>query len=287
MILSMTAFASSTAHSEGFNLQWELRSVNHRFLEPHFRLPESARNLETPLRDIVRSKLRRGKVDCNLKLEVSQEGELAQLNRPALLQLLALFEQIRRDAPEVKDPNPLDILRWPGVLLEAGIDENVFRKTALKTFEEALLQLEEHRAREGAKLKLLVEERLTDVEHLVKQVRNLTSDLAQAQRAQLQAKLAKLDVRVDPERLEQEIVLLVQKSDVDEELDRLEIHVAETRESLNREGPHGRRLDFLMQELNREANTLASKSILAETAQCAVDLKVTIEQIREQIQNIE
>ena len=287
MIQSMTAYASSVAQADGFTLQWELRSVNHRYLEPQFRLPDAARSLEIPLRDSLRSKLRRGKVDCTLKLDVSSDADQNQVNRPALLKVLALLEQVRRDAPEAKDPDPLDILRWPGVLAEAELNLDTLRQTALSAFEEATHELIQHRRREGEKLKQLVQDRLTEVEGLVSRIRGITNGLAEQQRQQLSAKLAKLDTRVDAERLEQEVAVLVQKSDVDEELDRLDIHVAETRQSLDREGPHGRRLDFLMQELNREANTLASKSILAESAQCAVDLKVIIEQMREQIQNIE
>lgn len=287
MIYSMTAFAHAEHEIEGGRLQWELRSVNHRYLEPHFRLPERLRDLEMPLRETARQRLRRGKVDCTLKLEAGGQLQPLEVNRPALLQLLAAIEQIKRDAPEAGPPDPLELLRWPGILGEPAADTAALREAASEAFAEALDGLIAHRAREGAQLMRVIEAKLGDIETLVAEVRAITDGLAAEQLDKLKVRLNELEVNVDPARLEQEIALAVQRADVTEELDRLRVHVTEGRDMLHRDGPHGRQLDFLMQELNREANTLGSKSILAQTAQRAIDLKVTIEQIREQIQNIE
>ncbi len=287
MIHSMTAFARVDLQTTWGSLQWELRSVNHRYLEISFRMPENTRDLEFPLREIIRKRLQRGKVDCRLNLITGDRELSLELNRPVLLQLLATLEQLRRDAPEIASPDPLDVLRWPGVLGAPEDDADAVTKAVSATFEEAMDALVAHRQREGESLGKLIDDRLAEVGRIVTEVRSLTAGLADTQRVKLQARLKDLETQVPAERLEQEIVMAAQRADVAEELDRLETHVKEARTAMSSKGPHGRRLDFLTQELNREANTIGSKSVLAETSGRAVDLKVIIEQIREQVQNIE
>ena len=288
MIYSMTAFARAQSEQDGIVLSWELRSVNHRYLESQFRMPDVLRSHEYPLRETLKKRLQRGKVDCTLRVDRVSSEPAMELNRPLLLQLLAILEQVRRDAPEIGSANPMDLLRWPGILgdaLDVEDERVVARLTAL--FDEALEGLVAHREREGGQLQEAISTRLDDIVATVSQVKGLMTGVAKHTQAKLRQRIDELGVKADPQRLEQEIVLLAQRADVDEELDRLSIHVAEARNNLAGPGPHGRRLDFLTQELNREANTLGAKSANAETSQKAVDLKVTIEQIREQVQNIE
>lgn len=287
MIHSMTAFARVDVPLEAGSLQWEIRSVNHRYLDPQFRLPDTFRELELPLRDMLRARLKRGKVDSTLRIAATSTSAHLEINRPVLLHLLATLEQLKRDAPEAGHPNPFDLLRWPGVLVESVHDAEAVKAAVVRGFERALDALEAYRRREGAMLAELIDTKLTEIQQITVDLRRIVAGLADAQRARLRARIEELTTTVDPERLEQELALLVQRTDVTEELDRLNIHIAEARKNLAGDGPHGRHLDFLLQELNREANTLASKAVLAESAQRAVDLKVIIEQIREQAQNIE
>jgi uncharacterized protein (TIGR00255 family) len=278
MIRSMTAFARVEVPLDSGSLQWEIRSVNHRYLEVQFRLPDAFRELEFPLRDLARSKLKRGKVDGTLRIAATATAAHLEINRPILLHLLATLEQLRRDAPEAAHPDPLELLRWPGVLVESVHDAEAAK---------ALDALDAHRTREGEMLAGLIGSKLVEIAQIVVDLRRIVAGLANTHRSRLRARIEELSVAVDPDRLEQELAILMQRADVTEELDRLDIHITEARKNLAQPGPHGRHLDFLLQELNREANTLASKSMLAETAQRAVDLKVIIEQIREQAQNIE
>jgi len=289
MIHSMTAFARCQAETDGLLLIWELRSVNHRFLEVQFRLPDTLRAIEHPLREILRKQIKRGKVDCTLRLEAQSLENNVTLNRPVLLQVLNALEQIRQDAPEIGPPNPMELLRWPGILGDsAGVDDNEAAISAIHDlFETTLIELIAHRQREGVGLSETIGKRLDEIDQIVEDVKLLVSSLGEQLLSKLKARVAELATRLDAERLEQEVVLLAQRADVTEELDRLIIHVAEARNNLASSGPQGRRLDFLAQELNREANTLGSKSAVAETSQKAVDLKVIIEQIREQVQNVE
>jgi uncharacterized protein (TIGR00255 family) len=289
MVHSMTAFARAQQQVGDLVLTWELRSVNHRFLEAQFRLPDGLRSLEQGLRELVRRHLQRGKVDATLRTDTAGGGgaRLA-LNRPLLLQILATLEQVRRDAPEVAAPTAMDVLRWPGML---GGDESqvpaALEEPAMDLFENALAELIAHRQREGEALRATLYERLDAIDTLVEEVKQQTRGLAEQVQERLRQRVAELGVALQPERLEQEVVLVANRADVAEELDRLRIHVEEARTNLRGPGPHGRRLDFLTQELNREANTLGAKSVLAETSQRSVDLKVVIEQIREQVQNLE
>lgn len=288
IVHSMTAFARAQSDVDGLVLTWELRSVNHRFLEPQLRMPEPLRGLEHELREVLRRHLKRGKVDCTLRVDFAGERGHLELNRSLLLQILAILEQVRRDAPEIGAPNPMDMLRWPGMLgSEPALDPGTLAEPAADLFEAALVELIEHRAREGAQILETISARLDDIDSLVAEVHRQTASVPEQLQNRLRTRLQELRSEVDPERLEQEIALLAQKADVAEELDRLAIHVEEARTSLRGPGPHGRRLDFLTQELNREANTLGAKAVLAQTSQRAVDLKVVIEQIREQVQNLE
>ncbi|MCZ6853115.1 MAG: YicC family protein [Gammaproteobacteria bacterium] len=285
----MTAFARCQTETEGVLLTWELRSVNHRFLEVQFRLPDTLRAIEHPLREVLRQQIKRGKVDCTLRLEHLPSENTTTLNRPLFLQILKLLEQMRQDAPEMGSPNPMELLRWPGILGEsASIDGNKAAISAIQElFQETLTELIAHRQREGAQLSDTIMQRLDEIDQIVQDVKLLVSSLGGQILGKLKARVAELTSELNAERLEQEVVLLAQRADVSEELDRLIIHVAEARTNLASQGPQGRRLDFLAQELNREANTLGSKSAAAETSQKAVDLKVIIEQIREQVQNVE
>lgn len=286
---SMTGFARREAKLPWGTLVWEIRSVNHRYLEPSFRLPEDFREIEPHLRDAMRKALQRGKVEASLSVQWEQEGESdLGINLSKIAQLTKAAQQINGLLGAIAAPvNALDILRWPGVIQKQELDREQMHKAALELFDLALEGLIEHRAREGAELQQLIINRLDSVSAQVVNVRARMPEILAAQREKLHTKLAALQVELEPERLEQEIVLLAQKADVDEELDRLDTHVIEVKRSLKQTDSLGRRLDFLMQELNREANTLSSKSIVSETTQAAVELKVLIEQMREQVQNIE
>lgn len=287
MMYSMTAFARAAVDAHERHLVWELKTVNHRFLETQFRLPDALRSIEHPLRDTARKHLKRGKLDCTLKIERQGGGAGISINRDVLLQLMAAIEQVKRDAPEIGGVSPTDLLRWPGVLDDTPTDDSQLVQTATELFEQALSELIDARRREGEQLQKAIADRLNQIDALIGQLKPLTATLATQQKDRLNQRVAELQVNIDPARLEQEVAMLAQKVDVAEELDRLTIHVEEARTHVAGQGPHGRRLDFLTQELNREANTLGAKSVIPETSQRAVDLKVIIEQIREQVQNIE
>lgn len=275
----MTAFGQA---SDGW-VEWQLRSVNHRYLELSFRLPEQLRGLEPRLREQAAGRLHRGKVDATLRLH----GVAPRLNEAALTRLLAAVGEIAARAPVNAIADPVALLRWPG-LLEDDPDELArIESTALACFGAALDDLLAQRRREGAGLHRLIANHLARSERIGKRIRQLMTDHADAHFARLRERVCRLAAQLESSRLEQEAALLAQKADVTEELERLDIHIAAARASLEGEESCGRRLDFLMQELNREANTLAAKSSLAEAARLAVDLKVAIEQAREQVQNVE
>ena len=287
MVHSMTAFArheQATAHG---TLSWELRSVNHRYLEPHLRLPEAFRDLEGAVREALRQGLSRGKVECTLRFAEENAGKPLQVDSERARQLINAAEQV---AALIKQPaplNPLEVLAWPGVLVADSADPQALNAAALKLFDQALDELKAGRAREGAELAKLLNERLDSILDEVAALRELVPQMLAGQRAKIETRFAEMQAELDPQRLEQELVLLAQKSDVAEELDRLSTHVSEVRRVLKAGGAAGRRLDFLMQELNREANTLGSKAFDTRSTQAAVNLKVLIEQMREQVQNIE
>lgn len=288
MIYSMTAFARQEVRGELGIFTWELRSVNHRYLEIGVRLPEELRFIETQVRAQVTSRLKRGKVECALRYSSPLEGAAKPaLNEQIVRPLLDLCEEIDALARNPAPLNSLEVLRWPGVLKASVLDMEQLKTEALAVLKRALDEMIVTRAGEGARLVIFIIQRCAEIEAIVEQVRtHLPQAMAHFQE-RLQARLETIQNDLEPGRLEQELVLFAQKSDISEELDRLGSHIAEVRQVLEREEPVGRRLDFLMQELNREANTLAAKAVDVETSQSAVELKVLIEQMREQIQNIE
>ena len=288
MTLSMTAFARATGEFAGGAVVWEIRSVNHRYLEPSFKMQDSLRGLEPELRERLRQRINRGKVECSLRVQrtTAANAELT-IDEARLQQVLTCARRVQFHVPDSAALNPLEILAWPGVLAEAEAGDDVIVRAALSAFDESLKQLVEHRAREGAALRQIIENQLDSVAVIVEQVRANMPQLLDLQRQKLRDRLRELRAEIDSERIEQEIVLLAQKSDVEEELDRMLTHLKEVRRALRSNEPCGRRLDFLMQELNREANTLSSKSFASDTTQSAVELKVLIEQMREQVQNLE
>ena len=287
MTRSMTAFARQELQQPWGSLIWEVRSVNHRYLEPHLRLPESLRDLEGPLRETLRKKLSRGKVECTLRFVPEAQSQTLTVNQDFARELIGAAQQVSELLPESKPLDTLEVLRWPGVLQDTKLDMDAVKKAALELFHGALEELIESRGREGVELAALIDQRLDAIAEIVVDVREKLPAILQAQRDNLKARLDELKEDLDEGRLEQEMVILAQKADVDEEMDRLNTHVQEVKRVLKSKGPIGRRLDFLMQELNREANTLSSKSMASDTTQSAVDLKVLIEQMREQVQNIE
>jgi uncharacterized protein (TIGR00255 family) len=268
-------------------LSWEIRSVNHRYLEPHLRLPEALRDLEGGVRDALRQGLSRGKVECTLRLAEESLGKPLQVDRERAVQLIAAAEAVAALVAQPALIDPLQVLGWPGVLVADGADPQALNAEALALFTEALAELKAGRQREGNDLARLINERLDAMSEEVTTLRQLVPQMLATQRQKILDRVQDMQAELDPQRLEQEMVLLAQKSDVAEELDRLSTHVTEVRRVLKAGGAAGRRLDFLMQELNREANTLGSKAFDPRSTQAAVNLKVLIEQMREQVQNIE
>ncbi|MBV1790647.1 YicC family protein [Marinobacterium sp. D7] len=287
MTRSMTAFARQELHREWGTLTWEIRSVNHRYLEPHLRLPESLRDLEGALREKLRTSLSRGKVECTLRFVAEAGAQTLNVDQSRAQEVIAAATQVRALMPDSAPLDTFQVLGWPGVLVETELDMDRIKREALALFDGALADLSAGREREGAELSQLIRQRLDSISEIVAEVRGLMPKILAAQREAMRTRIEEMKVEADPMRLEQELVLVAQRADVDEEMDRLDTHVQEVRRVLGQKGPIGRRLDFLMQELNREANTLSSKSIVASTTQRAVELKVLIEQMREQIQNIE
>lgn len=288
MPLSMTGFARTEAQHPWGNLACEVRSVNHRYLEISLKLPETIRSIETDLRNTLRKQLSRGKVEVAfyLKTEQNNNTELV-LNATMAKTISDLASEISQQLNNVAPINPIDILQWPGVLQNGDTEPAVIQKEAQALFATTLKQLIANRQREGEELKQFIEQRLAGIDNHVIAVRKILPEILAQHQAKLEEKLATLKVEIDQDRLAQELVYIAQKSDVAEELDRLDAHLNEVKHALAQKGPIGRRLDFLMQELNRETNTLSSKSIASDTTQTAVDLKVLIEQMREQIQNLE
>ncbi|NGO90717.1 MAG: YicC family protein [Halomonas sp.] len=284
---SMTAFARAEQAAPFGTLQVEIRSVNQRYLEPHFRLHESLRDLEPLLREALRTRLARGKVECSVRFESSDTSQAPAVKIARLQEIADALAAIQQQVPSAVPPTTLALLNQPGVMETQHLDQDAIKAAAKALFDQALKELIDARAREGEKLAEMITTRLGAVSEQVATVRSLLPQILERQRAQLLERLEVAKTELDPQRLEAELVLVAQKADVDEELDRLTAHIDEVRHQLAQKGPKGRRLDFLMQELNREANTLSSKSVVAETTRCAVELKVLIEQMREQIQNIE
>jgi uncharacterized protein (TIGR00255 family) len=288
MIHSMTAFARESAATEQGLLTVELRSVNHRYLDYSFRLPDPLRALEPRLREQAGRSLARGKFDCVIRLQTHPAaGDRLRVNLAQLEALVAAMGIVSEKVHGARQPTALDVLQFPGICDAGESSEERLQNTTSALFQKALISLVENRRREGEKLGEVVLERLHQVEQEVLATRSQLPALIQQQRERIVARIGELGADVDQNRLEQELVYLAQRADVAEELDRLDVHVGEVRATLEKGGPCGRRLDFLMQEFNREANTLSSKSTASSTTRNAVELKVLIEQMREQIQNIE
>ena len=287
MIRSMTAFARHDMKGEWGNASWELRSVNQRYLETYIRLPEQFRSLEPVIRDRIRQRLTRGKVECQLRFEANPgaQGELT-LNQSLAQQVINAANWVKSRTEE-GTIDPVDILRWPGVMSAGEQDLDAINQQLLAGLDQALNDFVEARETEGAALKQLIEQRLAAVSQEVAKVRSEMPAVLVWQRERLVSKLDDAAIQVDSQRLEQELIMLAQRIDVAEELDRLDAHIKETYNILKKKEAVGRRLDFMMQEFNRESNTLGSKSITATITTSAIELKVLIEQMREQIQNIE
>ncbi|MDH5184524.1 MAG: YicC family protein [Gammaproteobacteria bacterium] len=288
MIRSMTAFARQEQQGDWGTLTLELRSVNHRYLEINPRLSDEIRRWETLIRENIGKRLGRGKVECGIRYHAPVMDESQLVINTELAKSIA--HATRTIDSMIYNPGPVsafEILRWPGVLTSNPVDDEALKQALVLLLDEGLDELLETREREGEKLGAHILERAEGIMAVVEQVKGLLPEILSAQREKLHHRLAELKAELDPQRLEQEMVMLAQKMDVDEELSRLDAHVSEVQHVLKSDKPVGRRLDFLMQELNREANTLGSKSIHAETTKVSVELKVLIEQMREQVQNIE
>ncbi len=288
MLHSMTGFARESAESELGTLSWELRAVNHRYLDLQFRLPDELRSSEAAFRQQVGGMLKRGKVDCTLHFRRAFDASTAlELDQPLITLLGERLRQVATSAGIGGEVDPIDILRWPGVICEPKIETEPLITAAGELLDAAVASIQAMRASEGERIAGMLESRCAEIERLADAVKKRMPAVLEAAEARLRERIARLDVEADPGRLEVELALVAQKLDVAEEVERIESHVSEIRGVLTIGEPVGRRLDFLMQELNREANTLASKSADTETTRVAVDLKVLIEQMREQIQNVE
>lgn len=288
MIRSMTGFARRERQGPWGTLVCEVRTVNHRYLETSLRLPEELKAIENDARQTIAAGLRRGKVDAGLYLKTSAGTHRSLELEPGLLEeLLARVEEVRGRLADPAPVSALDVLRWPGLIREAEVDSKPVLVAALELLREALGDLNDMRHREGQRIRELLLARCAAMRAQVQVVKVRLPEVSQRLRERILERIGQLGVAPDAERLEQELVLYAHKMDVDEELDRLGVHLDEVTGVLDSSEPAGRRLDFLMQELNREANTLSSKSQDAEATRAAVDMKVTIEQMREQVQNIE
>jgi len=288
MIRSMTGFARRERQDPWGTLVCELRTVNHRYLEISLRLPDELKALDNDIRQTITAALRRGKIDANLYLKSTGGSQQSlELNTQLLDELVARVGEVRSRVPSASEVSPLDLLRWPGVIRESSADNKPVMVAALGLLKEALAELNDTRHREGQRIRELLLTRCQSMRTQVQNVRERLPEISQRLRDRIVERISQLGVTPDSERLEQELVLYAHKMDVDEEMDRLNGHLEEVMSVLDSSEPAGRRLDFLMQELNREANTLSSKSQDVETTRAAVDMKVMIEQMREQIQNVE
>ena len=288
MTHSMTAFARHIESGKLGQYTWEIRSVNHRYSEIFVRLPEELRGLETVIRERFAKRVKRGKIDCNLRFEANPQtaGDLV-IDDSQLEKLAVACKRIGDKIPNIGSFTAIDILKWPGILDSEKFAVEDMEAEALAGFDQALGQLIDTRKREGEKLALVIEQRCESIAKIVTSLRGRVPEIIESVKSRHEQRIADLTGDIDPSRVEQECALLMQKLDVDEELDRIDAHLSEVSHVLGAEQPAGRRLDFLMQELNREANTVGSKSAHIDTANASVDLKVFIEQMREQIQNLE
>ena len=288
MTHSMTAFARQESSTESYVLVWEMRSVNHRYLEINIRVPDSLRSIENSIRGAIRSNFTRGKIECHLRYQITENSSSSiKIDTQLVSNLLSATEQIKILSEETSPLGMSEILKWPGVIIDNDSDSLALESDAISLFKKTMEDLQTSRAREGKELGSFIQARSHSVLEIIAKTKELMPQILTRERNQLLEKISKLKIDVDSSRLEAEIILLTQKADIEEELDRLHTHITEVQRVLTLKESKGRRLDFLMQELNREANTLSSKSIVIETTRSAVDLKVLIEQMREQIQNVE
>jgi uncharacterized protein (TIGR00255 family) len=288
MLHSMTGFARETVESSLGTLTWEIRAVNHRYLDVQFKIPDDLRPKEQAFRRQTGEVLGRGKIECGLffRHATNRETEM-QIDTELVALLGTRISEVCAKLPATSTVNPVEMLRWPGVMQQPEIDVEPLFREATTLLDTTLQALDEMRSSEGQRIAAMLEDRCAEIANIAASVRARMPEVLAASRQKQKARIEKLDIEADPARLELELALIAQKIDVDEELDRLESHLVEIRDALGDDKPVGRRLDFLMQELNREANTLGSKSADTETTKAAVDLKVLIEQMREQIQNVE
>ena len=282
----MTAFARAEKSASDLQMTWEIKSVNHRFLETYFRVPEALRVIETKIREITRQRLKRCKVDGFLKIDYQSETSHIKLNDEVFDELILSIKKVQAKI-KTGDVNPVDILRWPGLLEDQADPSQEVEDMAISLYNEALDKLITYRRSEGKHLDTIIRSKLNEINSIVNSIKSDSKNIQITAKEKLLRRISELETSVDSERLEQEITMLIQKSDITEELDRLSIHVEEGIKIIEEEGGHGRRLDFLSQELNRESNTLGAKASTPQLSQQAIDLKVAVEQIREQVQNIE
>ncbi len=288
MTRSMTAFARTEQSLEVGELVWEVRSVNHRYLELHFKIPENFRTYETRFRALLQKRLNRGKVECGLRFNATvQQSEVLNVNADKAKALVEACQEINNLLHQPSEVDPMEVLQWPGIVQESKLDMGPVLAASEEALNRALDDLLANREREGSRMRELILQRCDAIQTIVNLARENMPEIQARYQKKLRERLDTLNIEINSDRLEQELVHLAQKMDVDEELDRLDSHLKEINEILDRDEAVGRRLDFLMQELNREANTLGSKSADISSTNASVELKVLIEQMREQIQNIE
>lgn len=288
MIHSMTAFASGNSQNTWGNITWDIRSVNHRFCDCTIKLPETFKGLEMELRDIVRQEIKRGRIECSLQYKpLSPTDTAINVNKNLVQELARACGTVQQLFPITSNPNPLQILSWPGVLQSDEINVTALNTTVIELFKKTLRILLECRSREGSALQKLLIEKLHAIAINIEQIKERLPSVITTQRDKLLSKLRDMQIALDTHRLEQEMVFFAQKIDICEEVERLTTHIAETHNALQQQESAGKRLDFLLQELNRETNTIMSKSVDAEITKIALNIKVFIEQMREQVQNIE
>jgi len=287
MIHSMTAFGRDRSESTGGTLTWELRTVNHRYLDISLRLPEDLRQIETDVRKRIAKALGRGKVDGVLKFQRDAGAAGIDIDAAVVARLMAASVEVGKQAGDTAPLSTADILQWPGVMASSELDVSSLVADALAGLDRTLTELAETRSREGAELADHIEQRLAMADKIVEEVKSFMPEVTQAYRDRIRTRLGEIQQELDPARLEQEMVIFTNKSDIAEEVDRLATHIGEVRRVIAKGGTVGRRLDFLMQEFNREANTIGSKAVDIRITNASVELKVLIEQMREQVQNIE
>ena len=288
MTQSMTAFSRGSEEQDWGSLVWEIRSVNHRYLDVIIKLPEELRSIENEIRTRLSKRVNRGKLECSLRYKANAK-QLSEVivNESYAEAILKACQKISKRLHQPSEMHAIEVLKWPGVVEEPDTDFTPVSEAALALFEKSLSDLTQARSSEGNRLREMIEQRCSAMDEIVNRIKQRRPEVVNAMREKLQSRIAELNVDYDKDRFEQEIVFMLQKMDVDEELDRMQSHLVEVKNIFERDEPVGRRLDFLMQEFNREANTLCSKSSDIETTQAAVELKVLIEQMREQVQNIE